>query len=131
MVNHLDYNKYYEKRTACLKQMLRISEEMLGSKDKWESYDEHLSKKEILIGKLKSLDAVHRDDAATYFTDEMKNEMDNLLNLIIALDKDIMSAVEKDRSDTLKSLKTVTKGKKITRYSNPSEEGGKFLDRKE
>ena len=53
-----------------------------------------------------------------------------MLNLVLALDKDIIEAIDENRRQTLSSLKATVKEKKITGYGEPVNQSGKYLDSK-
>jgi hypothetical protein len=125
-----DPNTYFTIKMDLLKQILKINEEFLSSLDNWESYETHLSKRETIIHKLQELDESFGKDVIRRCSDSQKSEMDRMLNLILALDKDIAAAIDEDRRQTLASMKATIKEKKITGYGNPVNQSGKLLDRK-
>jgi hypothetical protein len=133
MTKDQHYEKYYSERMSCLKKILRITEEFLGSVSDWESYENHLQKRELLIERLKQLDEAYGKDALSHCKDGDRAEMNNILNLILALDDDIASAIDEERIATLNSIKANIKELKITGYGygSPPRQGGKLLDRKE
>lgn len=133
MTTHPNYSKYYNDRIACIRQAIRINEEFLSSADDWESYESFLDKRDNVIDRLKALDDAYGQGAILQCTKEQRDEMDDALNLVLALDKDITEAINKERMETLASMKATSVNKKIAGYgfANHTAQGGRLLDRKE
>lgn len=133
MTAQLDYNKYYMDRIACIRQAIRINEEFLGKIDDWESYTNYLDQRDNVISEMEDLDKSYGARAISNCTKEQINQMDHGLNLVLALDKDIAEAIDKERTKTLASMKTASINKKITAYGlgESISNGGRLLDRKE
>ncbi|MDI9493787.1 MAG: hypothetical protein QM289_04810 [Bacillota bacterium] len=126
-----DPNSYYEIKMDLLKQILSINEEILSNPDDWESYKTHLSARESIIRKLQKLDDAFGVDVIRCCPRSQIVEMDRMLNLILALDKDIIAVIDENRQKILASLKATVREKKITGYGNPVGHSGKYLDSKE
>ncbi len=125
-----DPNSYYEIKMDLLKQILSINEEILSNPDDWESYETHLSARESIIRKLQELDDAFGVDVIRCCPRSQMVEMDRMLNLILALDKDIIAVIDQNRRKILASLKATVREKKITGYGNPVGHSGKYLDSK-
>lgn len=105
----MNYHKYYIDRKTCLEKLLRVNEEFLSHVDEWESDNDRLAERESLIEKLHNLNSEYGSDALSHCSPEETTELEAKLHLILALDKDIVSAIEKDRLETLKSMKATTR----------------------
>jgi hypothetical protein len=132
MNNNNSCGKYFESKMDIFARLIKVNEEFLSGVDDWESYDNHLSKRDDLIGELKELDDNYGQEIISSCSKEQRDELDNSLNLIIALDKDIASSMEKIRLETLDTMKSTTMTKKITDYAygEPIEQSGRLLDYK-
>ncbi|GAB1477404.1 hypothetical protein MASR2M70_22420 [Bacillota bacterium] len=129
----MDYKIYYKDRMACLEKLLRVNEEFLSKADDWESYDARLSERDVLIGQLGNLDAEYGEDAISCCSSSEIEAMNRILHLVLALDRDLVSAIENERRETLESMKAATMNKKVSvyGYTDTLNHGGRLLDRKE
>lgn len=129
-VDPTDPNAYYTIKMDLLEQILSINEEFLSNAEDWESYEIHISKRESIIRKLQELDDTFGVDVIRCCSPSQISEMDRMLNLVLALDKDIIEAIDENRRQTLSSLKATVTEKKITGYGEPVNQSGKYLDSK-
>lgn len=132
----MDIQTYYEDRLELLKQLQKVNEDFLSSVESWESYEGHLNDRDELIAAVRDLDENFGRDKRKLLDEEKTREMDNILRLILALDRDITEALNRERRETLEAMKVTTRGKKLAGYgfghgSSHGESQGKVLNTKE
>ncbi len=126
-------DEYHLRKMALLKQMLRINEEFLSTIEDWEAYDVHLSKREEILKNIARLNNGPGAGAIESCSDSQKRDVTNMVNLILALDDDIITRINEGRSETLEFMRNNAVSKKITGYgyNGPEGQSGKFLDYRE
>ena len=130
MMHPRDHNKYFIHKIALLKRFLNISEEFLSNLEDWESYEDHLAKRDAVIDELQELDKTFGNEVIRSCSYSQRQEIDRMINLVLAVDKDIAVSIDKSRQQTLESMKTTIMEKKITGYVNPVTAHGNFFDHK-
>lgn len=113
-----DHNVYHLKKIALLKQIISINEEFLSNLEDWKSYDVHLNKRDEVFHRLTDLNAVWDDDVMKFLTDSQRGEINHAIELILSLDNDISAAINRERSQTLNTIKNKAMEKKITGYAH-------------
>ena len=123
--------EYYQQKKALLKQCLHLSEELIGCIDEWESVPDIISKREVVILQLKELEETVATKVKASLTNEMKQELDQMLKLILDLDKDATNLIRKEQQNITDSLKSNAQEQKLMQYAQPTEvPSGRKLDYK-
>ncbi len=123
--------EYLQQKKALLKQCLNLSEELISSIDEWESVPELISRREAVILQLKELEEAAGTKVKASLTSEMKQELDQMIKLILDLDKDATNLIRKEQQHIMDSLKANTQEQKLMQYAQPTElQSGRKLDYK-
>lgn len=123
--------EYLQQKKALLKQCLNLSEELIGSIEEWDSVPDIISQREVLIRELKVLEDSTKPSIKASLTKEMKQELDQMIKLILDLDKDAAKLIRQEQKTIMESLKTNTKGQKLIQYTQiPDVQSGHKLDYK-
>lgn len=123
--------EYLQQKKALLKQCLNLSEELIGSIEAWDSVPDIISKRDDVIRQLKELEDLAKPGVKASLTKEMKQELDQMIRLILDLDKDAANLIRKEQKTIIESLKTNTKGQKLIQYAQiPDLQSGQRLDYK-
>lgn len=109
--------EYYQQKQALLKKCLALSEELISSIENWDSVPEIVAKREAVIQDLKTLEDSTITSVKAALTKECKQELDQMIRLILNLDKDATSMIRKEQQNVLGSLKANTKGQKLMQYA--------------
>ena len=117
---HTSY-EYYQKKKALLKQCLALSEDLISSIKEWEAVPAIVSDREALIQELKELEEAAGAPLKAALTKELKQELDQMIRLILNLDKDASNLIREEQQNVLNSLKTNTKGKKLVQYAQSAD----------
>ena len=139
-MNNNDKSAQYRDRVSLLKQMLAITEDMIGILKK-ESYnmgavDELLMQRQSIITDLEALDAAVPTNMPGAFTKEELNEMNLLVRLVLGLSNDAAKLIETEKNQLLADMRVNCKEQKLVMYQTPKNipEGvsasGKFFDYK-
>lgn len=123
--------EYVQQKKGLLKQCLNLSEEILSSLEEWEPVPGIVAKREEVIAQLKELEDAAGPKVKATLTKEMKQEMDQMIQLILDLDKEAVSRIRKEQQNLLDSMKANVKEQKLIHYSPiPDGESGRKLDYK-
>lgn len=123
--------EYLQQKKALLKQCLNLSEELISSIDEWESVPDIISSREAVILQLKELEDAAGTKVKASLTHEMKQELDQMIKLILDLDKDATNLIHKEQQNIMGSLKANTQGQKLIQYAQiPEVPSGRKLDYK-
>jgi hypothetical protein len=123
--------EYLQQKKALLKQCLNLSEELISNIEEWDSVPDIISKREIVIRELKVLEDSTKPSIKASLTKEMKEELNQMIRLILDLDKDAASRIREEQKGIMDSLKTNTKGQKLIQYAQiPDIHSGQRLDYK-
>ncbi len=123
--------EYYRKKKALLKECLTLSEELISSIDDWDAIPVIIRKREALIDELKTLEETAGAPVKAALTRELKQELDQMIRLILDLDKDASDLIRTEQQNVLDSLKKNTKGQKLAQYAQaPDLARGSKLDYK-
>jgi len=123
--------EYYKQKKALLKECLTISEELMSSIEGWDSVPDLVSKREAMILELKKLEEATGTAIKTALTKELKQELDQMIQLILDLDKNATNLIRTEQQNVLDSLKANTKGQKLMQYAQaPELPQGRKLDYK-
>jgi len=130
MTIHTSY-EYLQQKKALLKQCLNLSEELISSIEEWESVPDLISRREAVILQLKELEEAAGTKLKASLTSEMKQELDQMIKLILDLDKDATNLIRKEQQNIMDSLKANTQEQKLMQYAQPTElPSGRKLDYK-
>ncbi len=123
--------EYVQQKKALLKQCLTLSEELLSSIEEWDPVPDIVKQREAVIMQLKELEDDTPPKVKATLTKEMKQEMDQMIRLILDLDKEATSRIKKEQQALLDSMKANVKGQKLIQYAQVSDLGsGRKLDYK-
>ena len=123
--------EYLQQKKALLKQCLNLSEELISSIDEWETVPDLISRREALILQLKELEEAAGTKVKASLTSEMKQDLDQMIKLILDLDKDATNLIRKEQQHIMDSLKANTQEQKLMQYAQPAElPSGRKLDYK-
>lgn len=124
-------NDYFQQKKALFKECLSLSEELISSLEDWESLSDILSKRELIIQQLESLEVTFGKEAAASLPEEMKTEIDQLIKLILDVDKDTANLIRKEQQNIINSLKANTQEQKLVQYGSiPMTQSGRMIDYK-
>lgn len=124
-------NEYFSIKITMLKQLLRLSEELISSLEDWESMDGILKKREVVIHNLQLHDESYGKSVLESCTQDQKSQIDQLVNLILNIDKDASKMIRDEKENIIQAIKTNIQEQKLVHYnSTPYFESGKFLDYK-
>jgi hypothetical protein len=112
--------EYLQQKKALLKQCLTLSEELISSIKGWEAVPEIVSKREAVILQLSELEESTGASLKASLTKEMKQELDQMIKLILDLDKDATNLIRSEQNGIMDSLKANTKGQKLVQYVQTS-----------
>lgn len=124
------HTDYYREKISLLNRLLSVGEELLSNLKDWESYNFHLARRDTLIEQLKKLEKSRENGIALQCSDFQKKEIKRTIDLILALDKDIVKSIKETRGMTLESIKVATTKTKISEYAETMQHSGILLDYK-
>lgn len=115
-----------------LKQYISLSEELLSIQleDDWPQMDGFFSERETVIQQLQNLDRDNDKTIIASCSPIQNAQIDQLVSLILEVDKNIEDLIKKERDKILESMKSNTHEQKIADYAaieNPNS-AGKYLD---
>ena len=113
--------EYLQQKKALLKECLHLSEELISGIDEWESVPDIISRREAVILQLKELEETAGAKVKASLTREMKQELDQMIKLILDLDKDAANLIRKEQQNIMGSLKANTQEQKLMQYAQPTE----------
>ena len=125
-------NEYFLQKIQLLKQCISLSEELLSSLEDWESLNEILAKRGAVIQQLQNLDQSFGEKAMHSCSEVQKSEINRLVSLILALDRDASKLIKEEQTNLMSAIKINRKEQKIFNYKiNTATESGSRLDYKE
>jgi len=123
--------EYLQQKKALLTQCLHLSEELISGIEAWDCVPEIIAKRETVIEQLKELEEAASPRVKAALTKEMKQELDNMIKLILDLDKDAANLIREEQKTIMDSMKANTTGQKLIRYASiPDMSSGRKLDYK-
>lgn len=123
--------EYLQQKKALLKQCLNLSEELISSIDEWESVPDLISRREAVILQLQELEEAAGTKVKASLTSEMKQELDQMIKLILDLDQDASKLIRQGQQNIMGSLKTNAQEQKLMQYAQiPEVPRGRKLDYK-
>lgn len=124
-------DEFYENKITILTQLLHLSEEFISSLDQWESLDGILEQRETLLAQLKTNEDSYGKAVADSCTQEQKEEVDRLINLIISLDHDSANKIREEQKKNIQSIKANVQEQKFIQYgATPAAQSGRLMDYK-
>lgn len=124
-------NEYYIQKINLLKQCLKLSEDLMSSLIDWESLDGILSKRENIIEQLQKLNQTIDKDIVDSCTQEQIFQIDHLVKLILAFDKDTSKLLENEQMNTMQLIKANLLEQKLMNYASaPEIKSGMLLNYK-
>lgn len=124
-------DEYFLKKKALLKECLHFSEELIGSIESWESVPDIIAGKEAAVLQLSELEEAADAQTKALLSNEMKQELDQMIKLILDLDNDTANLIRKEQQNIIGSLKTNINEQKFIQYAPaPELARGRKLDYK-
>jgi hypothetical protein len=124
-------DEYFLQKKTLLEQCLSLSEELISSIESWESLSDILSGRETVLLQIKELEESSGPETAAFLTEEMKSEIDQIIKLILNLDKDAAALIRREQQGVMDSLKANIKEQKFIQYAPvPELPRGRKLDYK-
>lgn len=123
---------FCQQKISILKEYVTRGEEILSSIEDWESLAGILEKRDQLIIQLQNLEENSKasDENMICSADE-KNQVDDLLKLILDMDKNCIKLIQDEKDKTMNDLKSNQQNQKIVDYQiNLTPNYGTFLDAK-
>ena len=131
MTKSSDSNAYFVHKMELLKQCLSLSESLFGSLQDWKPLAELLSKREKVLQQLQKLENAFEEEAIQSCSQAEKSQIDHLVNLILAIDRDAAKLIREEQDKTIEYMKANTQGQKIVGYAGSANtQSGKYLDYK-
>lgn len=131
MTNSMIASNYYVKKVDLLKRCLALSEELLSIQleDDWPLLDDLFSKREAVIQSLEKLDEDFDREVITSCSQAQNSKIDQLVNLIMEIDKDLERLIVQEQDKIFESMKSNTQEQKIADYTAiNTAQGGNYLD---
>ncbi|AFA49222.1 flagellar protein FliT [Acetobacterium woodii] len=123
---------FCQQKILILKEYVTRGEEILSSIEDWELLAGILEKRDQLIIQLQNLEknAQENNENMICSADE-KSQVDNLLKLILDMDKNCIKLIQDEKDKTMNDLKNNQHNQKIVDYQiNLTPNYGTFLDAK-
>ena len=123
-------NEYYPQKIRLLKEYVSKSEELLGSLEAWEALNMILTDRDHLIHKLQVLETdFDNEGSGSGCSQEQKDQVDQLIKLILDIDKDGIKMIQEEKDKIIVELKINQQSQKALDYGPKSTtHNGKFLD---
>jgi len=121
-----------QEKIQILKCYVEKGEEILSSIEDWQSLNGILEERDELIVKLQKLELqLSENDSASCCSLNQRNQIDNLVKLILDLDKNCIKLIQDEQKKTIQVLKNNQKNQKVAAYEiNMTPSYGTFLDAK-
>lgn len=121
-----------QNKIQILKDYVEKGEEILSSIEDWESLAKILEERDELIVKLQKLELqICEIGIGNCCSSIEKNQIDNLVKLILDLDKNCIQLIQDEQKKTIQLLKNNQKNQKVAAYEiNMTPSYGTFLDAK-
>lgn len=114
-----------------LKDYVEKGEKILSSIEDWESLAEILEERDELIDQLQKLELRICEKGINLCSLNQKNQIDNLVKLILDLDKSCIQLIQAEQKKTIQDLKNNQQNQKVATYEiNMTPSYGTFLDAK-
>lgn len=114
-----------------LKDYVEKGEKILSSIEDWESLAEILEERDELIEQLQKLELRICENGSNQCSLKQKNQIDNLVKLILDLDKSCIQLIQAEQQKTIQDLKNNQQNQKVATYEiNMTPSYGTFLDAK-
>lgn len=109
-------NQFYQQKMNLLRHLLSYSEAMLNGLEEWEPIAEVLDQRDRLIDQLALLDSQRQTSLSSPLSPEQIKEMQNMLDLIRALDRETTKKMQEGQNEILRTLKSNVQKQKIIPY---------------
>jgi hypothetical protein len=128
----MDSNEYFEQKRNLLKECVSISEDILSNITDIDKVSSLLSFRSEKIGQLQKLEeAADGKTLMKALPDKQKSQIDQLIALLLGLDRDTAKKIKSDQEDLKKTMKVNTQNHKLANYTGKySPSSGKLLDKK-
>lgn len=125
-----EIQNYINQKESLLQKCLRVTEDFASNIDDWESFENILSERGSIIEKIKELEAATPDHIRSACPPKDVKRLDNMLNLILDLDKNAEKYIREAQAELMDSMKTNVQGQRFahTGYNpqNMANPGGRL-----
>lgn len=123
--------EYYQQKKALLDQYMKLSEELIDSIVDWDNIADILSRKEFVLGQLKSLEDSSSPDTKTILSQDSKQEIDQIIKRSQDLDAKATDLIRREQETILEAIRGNAQSRKLLQYHQPiGQPQGKRLDYK-
>jgi hypothetical protein len=131
-VNNMDSNEYFEQKRILLKECVSISEEILSNITDIDTINKLLSARAEKITLLQKLEEEFQGKVIMRtLPDKQKAQINQLVALLLGLDRDTAKKIKSTQEDLKKSMKVNTQNHKLANYTGKFvQTSGRFLDKK-
>jgi len=128
----MDSNEYFEQKRNLLKECVSISEDILSNIADIDKVNSLLSSRSEKIGQLQTLEETADGKAHMMaLPDREKAQIDQLIALLLGLDRDTAKKIKSAQEDLKKSMKVNTQNHKLANYTGKyGQTSGRLLDKK-
>lgn len=125
-------SEFCQEKIRILKDYVEKGEEIISNIEDWESLAAILEARDELIVKLQKLKLkICENGSGNGCSLEQKNQIDNLVKLILDLDQNCIHLIKAEQQKTLQDLKNNQKNRKVADYEiSLTPNYGNFLDAK-
>lgn len=125
-------SEFCQEKIRILKDYVEKGEEIISNIEDWESLAAILEARDELIVKLQKLELkICENSSGNGCSLEQKNQIDNLVKLILDLDQNCIHLIKAEQQKTLQDLKNNQKNRKVADYEiSLTPNYGNFLDAK-
>ena len=125
-------SEFCQEKIRILKDYVEKGEEIISNIEDWESLAAILEARDELIVKLQKLELkICENGSGTGCSLEQKNQIDNLVKLILDLDQNCIHLIKAEQQKTLQDLKKNQQNRKVADYEiSLTPNYGNFLDAK-
>ncbi|MDD2296124.1 MAG: hypothetical protein PHT29_08095 [Eubacteriales bacterium] len=118
---------YFEQKTKLLMQCIEISEELFGCFESEGDLQAILTQRGNVLSELKKLEETLGQEAANSCSDAQKEQIDQQVTLLLAMDRDIARLIASSKKILLEEIKENKKRQQIANYANPSIKNGSSI----
>ena len=131
-MNNMDSNEYFEQKRILLKECVSISEEILSNITDIDTINKLLSARAEKITLLQKLEEEFQGKVImSTLPDKQKAQINQLVTLLLGLDRDTAKKIKNTQEDLKKSMKVNTQNHKLANYTSKFvQTSGRFLDKK-
>jgi hypothetical protein len=116
----IDSSQYVEKKMTLLEECLSLTEELISAISDWESLEDVLSRRQLVIERLQKLEAdfeANGDNKKQLISHSNEANIQQLFTLISSLEKDAKRLLQEERDKTIQLMKSNVQGQKVVDYT--------------